>query len=91
MTARVRSEAQAAINELNSLVQEVTKYDPAIVAVQKLWDQFKVAEANREAQELEGGTAQRLVYYGAEAALAKDRADQLRKWLKPYRQRHGDD
>jgi hypothetical protein len=91
MTARARSDAQSTNDELVGVVQEVAKYSPSIVEVQKLWDQFKVAEANREAQEFEGGTIQRMIYYGAEAEIAKERAEQLRKWLKPYRQRHGED
>jgi uncharacterized protein YecT (DUF1311 family) len=61
------------------------------VEVQKLWDQFKVAEANRHAEGFEGGTAHPMFYFHAEADIASNRAEQLREWLELHNSRTADD
>jgi hypothetical protein len=90
MTVQAKSGAQAALNELDGVVQEVAKFSPAILEVQKLWDQFKVAEANRHAEGFEGGTAHPMFYFHAEADITNNRVGQLREWLEVVKSRSGD-
>jgi uncharacterized protein YecT (DUF1311 family) len=85
MTAQARSQAQAALNELDGVVQQIAKFSPSIFEVQKLWDQFKDAEAHRVAEGFEGGTAHPMVYYFAASDLANNRTGQLRESLELHK------
>jgi hypothetical protein len=84
MNAQAGSRAETARAELSDLVQRVAKSDgtETVFSVQKLWEAFKEAEANRQSEDWEGGSGRPLIYYSVEDRIIRRRVGELEEWLK---------
>jgi Lysozyme inhibitor LprI len=83
--AKAELEAKLVLQELAEVVQEIAKISKTkrIFRVQRKWEAFKHAEAERQSA-IWGRRARMgpLIYHYAVKRLAKERVRELREWLK---------
>lgn len=84
MNKAAREESSVAREELKKLADEVEKRtgESDIAEVQRTWEAFAKAEAERIAKGWTGGTGYPTVYHTALKVLTRDRVKQLRSWFQ---------
>ncbi len=79
------AQSYAALNEeLDKICAQVRAYTgrDEVDAVQKLWGEFRNAEAERQAQRHLGGTIRRMLYILAATRITEARIKELRDWIE---------
>jgi hypothetical protein len=82
MTRDAGARYKAAMDELETLCDEVALQTPGIHEVQRAWLPFKEAEAERQAERHLGGTIRPMLYFLASEAITRARISKLREWLE---------
>lgn len=90
MNRQAEQDFKAADAELNRVWAELKPRLPVhlrdkLVDSQLKWIQFRDAEAEARAAEVEGGSLRPLVYFGSLTETTRLRTQQLRSWLESWR------
>ncbi len=82
MNREARMRHLAAMDELETLCNEVAKETPEVHEVQGVWLAFKKAEAARQAELNLRGTIRPMLYSMAAEEITRARISELREWLE---------
>jgi uncharacterized protein YecT (DUF1311 family) len=82
MTREASERRDAAAQELKNICESVALDTPEIFEVQNIWEAFKEAEAERQAQRHLGGTIRPMLYSLAAESITLTRIEELKNWLE---------
>jgi uncharacterized protein YecT (DUF1311 family) len=87
MNLKAIEASEAADAELAAVCAEAEKIDWAkpLATVQRAWEEYRDAEAEREASAFEGGTMQPLIYFSAREEITRERIKALKAWTETNR------